>query len=288
MAARPSWKGFIRLSLVSVPVEAYTASATSNEIHLRQLHRECNTPINYRKVCPIHGELQADDIVSGYEYAKGQFVIVDPNEMDQMRTEAEKSVLIDGFVEPGSVDPIYWSGKNYYLVPQGTAGARPYALLHRGMVDEERHAVAKVTMFGREHVVLLRPMNGLIVMSSLSFTNLVKQPDEFMDKIESPQISNEEIKLARTLIHASEIEKLDLTEYKDHYAEKLHELIDAKVAGQQIVAPAESEPPKVIDLMDALKQSLAQAQGKAEPEKKKMAPSARGRGERKQAKRKSG
>src|SRR5262245_42880 len=98
MAPRSSWKGYIRLSLVSVPVEAYTATSTQSEIHLRQLHQECHSPINYRKFCPVHGEVQGDQIVSGYEYSKGQFVIVDLAELDHLRTNAEKSIMIDGFV----------------------------------------------------------------------------------------------------------------------------------------------------------------------------------------------
>src|SRR5262245_37861573 len=100
MPARSIWKGFIRLSLVSVPVKAYTANATAREIHLRQLHKECHSPIKYQKVCPLHGELTADQIVSGYEYAKDQFVVLDVAELDKLRTEAEKAVNIDGFVAP--------------------------------------------------------------------------------------------------------------------------------------------------------------------------------------------
>src|SRR5262245_43120755 len=151
--ARTSWKGYVRLSLVSVPVEAYTASATESEIRLRQLHAECHSPINYRKVCPIHGEVTSDQIVSGYEHEKGQFVVVDLAELDHLRTDAERSIMIDGFVRASAVDPLYSAGKNYYLLPQGSAGTRPYALLGRGMSEEGRNAVAKVTMFGREHIV---------------------------------------------------------------------------------------------------------------------------------------
>src|SRR5687768_8797200 len=101
MPPRSIWKGFLRLSLVSVPVKAYTASATASEIHLRQLHRECKSPIRYQKTCPIHGELTSADIVSGYEYTKGQYVIIEPDEVDKMRPEAEKAVNIHGFLPPG-------------------------------------------------------------------------------------------------------------------------------------------------------------------------------------------
>lgn len=278
MPARSVWKGFIRLSLVSVPVKAYTASATSNEIHLRQLHRECNSPIKYQKTCPIHGEISAGDIVSGYEYSKGQFVVIEPEEIDKMRTEADKSVTIDGFVPPDVVDPLYLTGSTYYLLPDGAIGQKPYALLHRGMVEENRYAVAQVVIFRREHVVLLRPVGKVIGMSTLFFENQVKASDSFVDELTVSEVSPEELKLAKTLIGASVLEEFDLGKYKDTYNEKLTALIHAKAEGREIVAPPSVEGPKVINLMDALKQSLEEAKKKA-PEKKaatrKMAGSAR-------------
>src|SRR5262249_44438723 len=150
MAARSSWKGFLKLSLVSVPVKAYTATASGGEIHLNQLHAECHSRIQYKKVCPIHGEVKGDEIVSGYEYSKGQYVIVDPDELNKLRTEDEKAIKIDTFVAPGTLDPVYYSGKGYYLVPDGPVGEKPYALLHQAMVEENRHAVAQIVLHGRE------------------------------------------------------------------------------------------------------------------------------------------
>ena len=278
MPARSIWKGFIRLSLVSVPVKAYTASATQSEIHLRQLHRECNSPIKYQKTCPIHGELSAADIVSGYEYSKGQYVVIEPEEIDKMRTEADKAVNIDGFVSPDVVDPLYLTGSTYYLLPEGAVGQKPYALLHKGMVEENRFAIAQTVLFRREHVVLLRPVGKVIGMSTLFFENQVKAGDSFADELTQPEVSPEELKLAKTLIGASALEDFDLAKYKDTYNEKLTALIHAKVEGREIVAPPAAEGPKVINLMDALKQSLEEAKRKA-PERKaparKMAGSSR-------------
>jgi DNA end-binding protein Ku len=279
MPARSIWKGFIRLSLVSVPVKAYTASATQSEIHLRQLHRECSSPIKYQKTCPIHGEVSAADIVSGYEYSKGQYVVIEPEEIDKMRTEADKAVNIEGFVSPDAVDPLYLTGSTYYLLPEGAVGQKPYALLHRGMVEENRFAVAQTVLFRREHVVLLRPVGKVIGMSTLFFENQVKEGDSFADELTQPEVSPEELKLAKTLIGASSLEEFELAKYKDTYNEKLTALIHAKVEGREIVAPPAAEGPKVINLMDALKQSLEEAKRKA-PERKaaparKMAGSSR-------------
>src|SRR5687768_2250046 len=109
--ARTSWKGFLKLSLVSVPVKAFTAHETGGEVHLNQLHKDCNNRIRYQKVCPEHGEVSADEIVSGYQYAKGHYVVVDPEEVDKLRTKADRAINIDGFVAEDVVDPVYHAGK---------------------------------------------------------------------------------------------------------------------------------------------------------------------------------
>ncbi len=119
MAPRTSWKGYLKLSLVSVPVKAFTANNTAEAIRLNQLHKGCNSRVKYQKVCPEHGELAATDIVSGYEYVKDQYVVIDPQELSLLRPESDKSVQIDGFISPSAIDPIYYSGKTYYLLPDG-------------------------------------------------------------------------------------------------------------------------------------------------------------------------
>jgi DNA end-binding protein Ku len=119
--ARPIWSGYLKLSLVSVPVKAYTATDSSGEVHLNQLHRDCNSRIHNKKICPIHGEVSNDQIVSGYEYAKGQYVTIEPEELDKLRTESDKAVNIDTFVSEDQIDPLYLSGQAYYLVPEGKA-----------------------------------------------------------------------------------------------------------------------------------------------------------------------
>jgi DNA end-binding protein Ku len=126
MAVRSCWKGFVRLSLVTVPVKAYTAAATGGgDIHLNQLHAQCHSRIHYKKVCPIHGEVSPDDIVSGYEYAKGRYVVIDPSELDKFRSAADKAITIHTFIAPQALDPVYQTDKSYYLVPDGPVGQKP-------------------------------------------------------------------------------------------------------------------------------------------------------------------
>ena len=158
MAPRPSWKGFLRLSLVTVPVKAYTASLSGNDIRLNQLHAECNNRVRYLKSCPEHGTITNDEIVSGYEYTKGNYVVVDLEELSKLRPESDRTVRIDGFVNADTIDPVYLSGRTYYLLPEGVVGQKPYSLLLRSMIDADVHAVAQVVIAGREQVVLVKPM----------------------------------------------------------------------------------------------------------------------------------
>ena len=276
MAARSSWKGFLKVSLVSVPVKAYTATAGSRgEIHLNQLHAECHSRIQYKKTCPIHGEVKGEDIVSGYEYSKGQYVIIDTDELDKLRREDDKAIKVSAFVTLDALDPMYQSGKTYYLVPDGPVGQRPYAVLHQAMIDEGRHAIAQVVLHGREQTVLLRPMDRLLAMTVLNYEPEVTKPSAFEEEVPQAELSPEELKLAKTLISMSTPKKFDFSAYKDVYTEKLTQLIEAKVAGKEIVAPPAEEHAQIINLMDALKASVANAQQKepttAKPPKKMAA-----------------
>ncbi|HYV37482.1 MAG TPA: Ku protein [Gemmataceae bacterium] len=293
MAARSSWKGFLKLSLISIPVKAYTATASgSSGIHLNQLHAECNSRINYKKTCPIHGEIPSDQIVSGYEYSKGQYVIVDTDELDKLRTEDDKAINIDTFIRPDTLDQMYASGKCYYLIPDGPVAQKPYTVLHQGMVDSERYGIAKVVMSGKEQVVLLRPVDSLITMTQMSYDHEITKPSTFEDELVKTPVEAEELKLIKTLIDASTPKKFDLSQYKDVYTQKLTQLIEAKVAGKEIVAPPVQEQAHIINLMDALRQSVAKAQKEAPAAvagkpPKKMAPSVQ-KPERAARKKKSG
>jgi DNA end-binding protein Ku len=210
MAARSSWKGFLKLSLVSVPVKAYTATTSDGgEIKLNQLHSACNSRIQYKKFCPIHGEVKGDEIVSGYEYAKGQYVLVDTSELDKLRSEDDKAIKIDAFIGPDDLDPVYLTGKTYYLVPDGPVGQRPYAVIHRAMVEENRFAIAQTVLHSREQTVLLRPRERLLAMSILNYDPQVTKPAAFDEEVVASEISPDELKLAKTLIGAATAKKFD-------------------------------------------------------------------------------
>jgi DNA end-binding protein Ku len=259
MATRSSWKGFLKLSLVSVPVKAYPVTTTSG-IHLNQLHADCHSRIHYHKVCPLHGQVTQDAIVSAYEYTKGQYVVVDPGELDKLRTPDDKAITIDVFIPFEDLPPIYLSGKAYYLAPDGPVGQKSYAVLHQSMAEQKRQAIAQVVLHGREQLVLVRPFQRLLVMLLLHHDQEVTKSAAFEEDLAPVEVFPQERELARTLIEASTAKEFTPAQYRDAYTEKLTHLIEAKVAGQEIVAPPYREQAPIINLMEALRQSVAQAQ----------------------------
>jgi len=263
MAAHASWKGFLKLSLVSVPVKAFTATATSNEITLHQLHAKTHTRIQYKKVAPEVGEVSNDEIVKGYEYDKGQYVIINEDELDKLRTESDKSVRIDGFITPEQLSSIYLGGRTYYLTPDGPVGQKPYNLLLKGMESNGVCAIAEVVISQKEQVVMLRPVDGLLAMTVLNRKDEVKAASAFKDEIGETTASEAESSLTDTLIKASMIKDFDFGRYHDVYKEKLTALIQLKIEGKEIVQVRDPEEPKIINLMEALKRSVAEAQAAA-------------------------
>jgi DNA end-binding protein Ku len=275
MSMRHSWKGFLKLSLVTVPVKAYPVAVSGAEIHLNQLHSCCKSRIKYKKTCPLHGEVASSDIVSGYEFATDQYVVVDPDELDQLRTESDKAIQIDAFIRTGTLDAIYAAGKSYYLVADGPVAHKGYAVLWRGMVEEKRQAIAQVVMHGKEQLVWLRPLEGLIVMTQLSYDGQITKPAALADDVGKTEVVVEELQLLRTLMATRTPETFDLARYQDRYTQKLTQLIEAKVAGKEIIAAPTTTPMEVINLVEALRQSVAEMQKAALKKEKPDAGSAK-------------
>lgn len=263
--ARPSWRGYLRLSLVAVPIQAYPAAAPGKgEIHLNQLHSECHSRIRYKKFCPIHGEVSNDEIVSGYEYSKDQYVVLEPGEREAFRTKGERAMSIDRFVPLDSIDPLFYSGRNYYLLPDGAAGEQPYRVLSQAMTDEQCCAVGQVVFSGREEIALVRPRDKVLTLSLLNFVSQLRPLSDFAEEVSDRRAKADELKLARTLIQQTTAEDADLAQYHDTYTQQFKEAIEAKVAGKEVVVAADEEEIPVVNLMDALRHSLKQrGRGKA-------------------------
>jgi DNA end-binding protein Ku len=260
---RATWKGFIKLSLVSVPVKGYTATSSAESVQLNQLHSACHSRIQYKKSCPIHGEVPNEEIVKGYQFAKDQYAIIDTEEIEKLRTEADRSITIEKFVPPESLDPIFYAGKTYYLTPDGQPGQKPYALLHKALAEENLCGLAQVVISSREQLVVLRPMEKLLAISVLHYAEELNKPAAYEDELATTEISDQELNLAKTLIEATTSDELSMDQYRDLYNERLTKLIETKVAGQEIVQAPTEEGPTVINLMDALKASVEQTKKKA-------------------------
>jgi DNA end-binding protein Ku len=265
--ARSSWKGYLKLSLVSVPVRGFTANVAASEIRLNQLHSECHSRIRYQKTCPIHGEVPKEEIVSGYEYSKGEYVVIEPEELSALRGERERAVTIDAVTSQHTIDPVYFTDKTYYLTPDGAIGQKPFALIQKCLADAELQAIGRVVLFGREELVVVRPVDRLLAMTSLKYESEVSHAEALREEVDEASLSQQELKLTNTLLEAFERPDFSLADYKDHYVAELTKLIEAKVEGKEIVAPKAAEEPRVINLMDALKKSVAAAKREGKEEK---------------------
>lgn len=268
MASRPTWKGFIRFSLVSIPVKAFTAAASDSDgVSLNQIHKDCGARIKYAKVCPIHGELKSDDIVSAYEFADDQYVPIDPDELAKLRTKNERTIEIDAFIPDKQVDPRFYSGRTLYLTPDGAIGGKPYVMLHQLLLEEKKVAFCSGVFNNREQAMLLRPEQKIIAATFLRYESQMKPLSEFESEIPDLTIDAKELNLGRTLVSQLADRKFKFSDYTDHYREELQKLVEAKVEGKEVIESPAEEAPQVINLMEALQKSLDQAKARARPAK---------------------
>jgi DNA end-binding protein Ku len=271
---RSSWRGLMSFGLVSFPVEAFNAlDRQHSDIHFHQVHAECHRRIQYKKFCPVHGEVANDEIVSGYEYKKGKYVEVEADELDALRSERERGLKIDAFVSPETVDPLYFDGRMYYLVPSGEGAQEPYSVIVDAMEREGRCGVGEIVFSGKDQIALVRPLEGILHMAMLNFEAEIRSPKTFARALKKPQGATKQVRLAQKLIEEWSDDDFDFSKYEDPHREKVEELIEAKVKGRDIVPPAEEEPADVLNLMDALRKSIG-AQSKRTGKTKKRRRSA--------------
>ena len=260
---RASWRGQLRFGLVSFEVQAVNAEIKENaEVHFHLLHAPDHERIHYAKICPKHGEVPNDEIVEGYEYAKGKYVEFDKEELDELQTSSERALSLDAFVKTDEIDPIYFDGRMYYLIPSGASSNEPYALLETAMERQGKCGIGQVVFSGREQLALVRPLDGVLTMSMLNYDAEIRKPADIKREFSRPTTDARKLHLAEQLIANWHGGKFDFSAYQDRYRQKVKQAIDAKKKGGSISAPAEEEP-EVINLMDALKRSVEQAGGKS-------------------------
>jgi DNA end-binding protein Ku len=275
MAARPTWKGYLKISLVNIPVRVFPATDAAATISFNQLHNVCRSRIQQKKWCPTcQLEVAQTDLVKGYEFEKGKYVVLEEEDLAKVRPESTRVINVVQFAEAAVIDPVYVE-KPYYLAPDGNVAAEAFAVMREGMVGKA--AIGKVALYGREYLVAIMPRENGLVMYTLRSAAEVRSMSSIDElKFVAAKMKPDEIKLARQVIGNFETGG-DLTQYKDDYQEELRKMIDAKIAGEEIVAPAEEAPPKVVNLMEALRQSLDRVSGTKKKAAKAVAEAARPR-----------
>ncbi len=202
-----------------------------------------------------------DEIVEGYEVSKGRYVVFDRDELDQLLTEEEKAFTLDAFVASEEIDSIYLDGRMYYLMPSGANSAEPYSLLVAAMEKKKRWGIGQVVFSGREQLAVLRPIDGVLHMAMLNYDAEIRKPAEIKSEFTRPRIVSSRLRLAEELVSKWQDTDFNFSAYKDRYRQKVKEMIAAKKKGVELEQPEEEEEPEVINLMDALKRSVAE-QGK--------------------------
>jgi DNA end-binding protein Ku len=254
MAARPTWKGFLKISLVNIPVRVFPATDSAATISFNQLHAECQTRIQQKRWCPnCQREVPMSEIAKGYEFEKGRYVVMTEEDVSKVRPESTRVIDLVQFTDASAIDPIYVE-RPYYLAPDGNMATQAFAVMREGM--KGKAGIGKLALYGREYLVAVQPKDNGLVMYTMRHANEVRSMDNIEELTTVPaKVKPEEIKLAKQVIENFEGE-LNLSEYRDEYQEELQRIIDAKIAGEEVVATAEETPPKVVNLMDALRQSL--------------------------------
>lgn len=263
---RTLWKGAVSFGLVNIPIKMYVATE-KKDIKFNYLHKVCMTPIQYKKYCPhCNQEIESSDIVRGYEYQSGNYVIINEEDLDRIPLETTKTIDILDFVSLDQVDPIYFD-KTYYLEPSA-GGEKAYTLLIEAMKATNKIAIAKVLIRSKQSLAALRPRDNILIMETIFYPDEIRSPASLATGVEKEKLHDNEIKMAVSLIENLSTD-FDPAKYEDEYRKALWEIIEAKIVGKEVTSPAPSaQPDNVVDLMEALKESVRLAEANKEKEKK--------------------
>jgi DNA end-binding protein Ku len=271
MAARAYWTGQIRLALVSIPVEVYAATKSGASISFRQIHEPSGKPINYEKVVQGIGPVDRDEIVKGYEISKGNYVLLDDDEIEAVKIESKRTLELVQFVDANDIDVFYFE-KPYYVVPQDELAEEAFIVLREALKAKKKIALGQLSVRGREQLVSLKPCGKGIVMETLRYEDEVRKAQTYFKDIPASKPAKEMLELAGSLIDQKSA-PFDAGEFHDRYVDALKKLVEkkAKAKGKKVLEevdePVAARGSNVIDLMAALKKSVG-AKDEAEPAKK--------------------
>ena len=277
---RTTWTGSISFGLVNIPIglaPATKPAARQSDVSFRMLHRECKTPIKQKRWCPVHDrEVGPDEIVKGWEVSKGEFVIVEDADLEAIeRDSTSRAIEITGFVPEDTVDPVYLD-RTYFLVPAANVAARrPYVLLQHAMTETGMAALGRFVLAGKEKLCLIRSRGEALALETMYLAEDVYSQVEIDESVAEAEVKDSEVDLARQIIDSLVTDFEPSKQLTSEYREELRELLEAKLKGQEITRPEPVEEAPVVDLMEALRKSVEEAQKRKQPagEKKKAAAS---------------
>ena len=254
MAARPTWKGYLKISLVNIPIKVFPATDAGATLSFNQLHAECQTRIQQKRWCPkCEREVPNTDIVKGYEFEKGRYVVMEDEDIEKVRVDSTRVINLETFTDDTAIDPIYLE-RPYYLAPDGEVAKEAFTVMREAM--KGKAGIGKVALYGREYLVKVQPRERGLVMYTMRHANEIRRMDA-IDELEGlpDTIKPAEVQLAEQVI-GTFAGDVDFEAYRDEYQDGLRAIIDAKIEGREIVAPEVEAPPKVVNLMEALRKSL--------------------------------
>jgi DNA end-binding protein Ku len=256
VAPRAYWKGYLKLSLVSCPILLYPATSEREKISFHQINKNTGNRIKYRKVDAETGdEVESSDIIKGYEVGKGQYLEVNPDELEAIALESKRTIEIDEFVPKDQIDELYLNNP-YYLVPDGDVGAEAFAVIREAISKEGMVAIGKVVFTSREHIIALEARGKGMLGVTLRYPYEVRNEEEYFDDIPEPKITKDMLDLATHIVE-TKTGQFDPKKFQDQYEDAVKELLKKKQHGEKIEVPKERQPAKVVNLMEALRQSIA-------------------------------
>jgi DNA end-binding protein Ku len=276
MPARPYWKGHVRLSLVTFAVALYPAINASARVAFHQLDRKSGQRVREMKIVPGKNEtaVAAEDIVKGYEYEKGHYVVIEDEDLEKIRVETQKTIELTAFFPEKDLAPIYVD-KPYYVAPDGPLAGEAYAVMREAMAEAGQAAFGRVVMSGRERLVALTRLDKGFVLYTLNSAEMVRKPQHYFEDVPDAEVDEDLKAVAKSLIDRKAGD-FDPSKFVDRYQEALHDIIKQKIAGKEPIIATEPKPvSNVVDLMEALKKSLAQDGGDSKPAAAKKKASAK-------------
>jgi DNA end-binding protein Ku len=272
--ARPTWSGAIRLSLVVLPVAIFRAVDVRSEIRFHQIHKPTGKRVRHLNVVPGQGAVEREDIVKGYEYSKDQYVLLDPEELKALRLESKDSFSIVQFVDRNEIDAIYLD-EPFFVVPDGEAGMEAFIVIRDALRSTKRMGLGQIVLSGRERIAALQPCGKGMLMETLRYAEDLRKAEDYFTGIKNISVDKDQVSLAQKLID-QKTKPFDPEKFKDHYESALRELIERKLKSKGRLIRAEEPERKgaeVIDLMEALRQSVGRKGGASE--RRETAPTRR-------------